>query len=101
MKPVSVRNGIPKDLVCDYVTFASCEIRSFATAWGIELTPSLKPSKHSATHATDPESVNRAISPAPRPTHTRSGRVIRPPEGGPTVKVVLVLACDTENSSNV
>lgn len=40
MKSVFARVGIPKEIVCDHVPFASQEMRKFATAWGIKLTHS-------------------------------------------------------------
>ena len=40
MKLVLSLNGIPKEIVCDHVPFASQEMRSFADSWGIKLTHS-------------------------------------------------------------
>ena len=40
MKSVFSRLGIPKEIVCDHVPFASQEMHSFATSWGIQLTHS-------------------------------------------------------------
>lgn len=40
MKPVFARHGIPRELVCDHVAFASSEMRSFAASWEFELTHS-------------------------------------------------------------
>ncbi|GAA6082356.1 uncharacterized protein K02A2.6-like, partial [Tachysurus ichikawai] len=40
MKSVFSRMGIPKEIVCNHMPFASQEIRKFATAWGIKLTHS-------------------------------------------------------------
>ena len=40
MKSVFARLGIPKEIVCDHVPFASQEMRHFAESWGIKLTHS-------------------------------------------------------------
>ena len=40
MKSVFSRIGIPKEIVCDHVPFASQEMRNFAESWGIKLTHS-------------------------------------------------------------
>lgn len=40
MKAVYARHGIPKELVCDHVPFASYEMKTFAAEWGIKLTHS-------------------------------------------------------------
>lgn len=40
MKAVYARHGIPKELVCDHVPFASYEMKKFAAEWGIKLTHS-------------------------------------------------------------
>lgn len=40
MKSVFSRLGIPKEIVCDHVPFASQEMHSFASSWGIQLTHS-------------------------------------------------------------
>lgn len=40
MKLVFSRIGIPKELVCDLVPFASQDMRNFAMSWGIKLTHS-------------------------------------------------------------
>ncbi|RXN07833.1 Retrovirus-related Pol poly from transposon [Labeo rohita] len=36
MKTVYARHGIPKELVCDHVPFASYEMKKFAAEWGIK-----------------------------------------------------------------
>lgn len=40
MKTVYARHGIPKELVCDHVPFASYEMKKFAAEWGIKVTHS-------------------------------------------------------------
>ncbi|KAL0151515.1 hypothetical protein M9458_053167, partial [Cirrhinus mrigala] len=40
MKTVYARHGIPKELVCDHVPFASYEMKKFAVEWGIKVTHS-------------------------------------------------------------
>lgn len=40
MKAVYARHGIPKELVCDHVPFASYEMKQFAAEWGIKITHS-------------------------------------------------------------
>lgn len=40
MKSVFARFGIPKEIVCDHMPFASQEMNSFASAWGFKLTHS-------------------------------------------------------------
>lgn len=40
MKSVFSRHGIPKEIMCDHVPFASQEMRKFAAAWGTKLTHS-------------------------------------------------------------
>ena len=40
MKSIFARHGIPKEIVCDHVPFASQEMGRFAASWGIKLTHS-------------------------------------------------------------